>query len=69
MGAADVPSLVRGAALPFKANTDRRHHTRKQRHRATNPAAHGAVLRQRGSLTVCFTEAAIAAWTAEPRTR
>jgi hypothetical protein len=27
----------------------------------------GGVLRQRGSLTVWFTEAAIAAWKAEPR--
>ena len=36
--------------------------------RATNSAAYDAALRQRGSLTVWFTEEAIAAWTAEPRT-
>jgi len=54
--------------LPFKANADRRHHIPRQRHRVTNPAAYDAALRQRGSLTVWFTDAAIAAWKAEPRT-
>ena len=54
--------------MPFKANADRRHHIPKQRHRVTNPAAYDAALRQRGSLTVWFTEEAIAAWKAEPRT-
>ena len=54
--------------MPFKANADRRHHIWKQRHRVTNSAACDAALRQRGSLTVWFTEEAIAAWTAEPRT-
>ncbi len=54
--------------MPFKANAERRHHIPKQRHRVTNSAAYDAVLRQRGSLTIWFTEAAIAAWTAEPRT-
>ena len=34
----------------------------------TNWAEYDAALRQRGSLTVWFTEAAIAAWHAEPRT-
>ena len=33
----------------------------------TNWAAYDGALRQRGSLTVWFTEAAIAAWKAEPR--
>jgi hypothetical protein len=54
--------------LPFKANADRRQHIAKQRHRATNSAAYDAALRQRGSLTVWFTDAAIATWKAEPRT-
>ncbi len=54
--------------MPFKANAERRHHIPKQRHRATNSAAYDAALRQRGSLTVWFTDAAIAAWNAEPRT-
>ena len=53
--------------MPFKANQDRRHHIPKQRHRVTNWAAYDSALRQRGSLTVWFTEAAIAGWKAEPR--
>ena len=54
--------------MPFKANADRRRHIPKQQHRATNPAACDAALRQRGSLTVWFTEQAVAAWKAKPRT-
>jgi Transposase DDE domain len=54
--------------LPFKLNQDRRHHIPRQRHRVTNWPAYDASLRQRGSLTVWFTQEAIAAWTAEPRT-
>ena len=57
-----------GASVPFKANADRRYHIPKQRHRVTNSATYDAALRQRGSLTVWFTDAAIAAWKAEPRT-
>jgi len=62
--------------LPFKLNQDRRHHIPRQRHRVTNSLgallrsrpAYDASLRQRGSLTVWFTDEAIAAWAAEPRT-
>jgi hypothetical protein len=54
--------------VPFKANAARRHRIPKQRHRVTNWAEYDAALRQRGSLTVWFTEAAVAAWRAEPRT-
>ena len=54
--------------MPFKANQNRRHHIPRQRHRVTNWPEYDAALRQRGSLTVWFTEAAIAAWKAEPRT-
>src|SRR3954447_16910669 len=54
--------------MPFKANAARRHHIPKQRRRITNWAEYDAALRQRGSLTVWFTEEAIAAWRAEPRT-
>jgi len=54
--------------LPFKANADRRHRIPKPRFRATNWAEYDAALRGRGSLTVWFTDAAIAAWKAEPRT-
>jgi hypothetical protein len=54
--------------MPFKANAARRHHIPRQRHRVTNWAEYDAALRQRGSLTVWFSEEAIAAWSAEPRT-
>jgi hypothetical protein len=54
--------------VPFKANAARRHRIPKQRHRVTNWAEYDAALRQRGSLTVWFTEDAIASWRAEPRT-
>ena len=54
--------------VPFKANAARRHRIPKQRHRVTNWAEYDASLRQRGSLTVWFTEEAITAWRAEPRT-
>ena len=55
-------------AVPFKANAARRHRIPRQRHRVTNWAAYDASLRQRGSLTVWFTEEAVAAWRAAPRT-
>jgi hypothetical protein len=47
--------------VPFKANVERRNHIRKQRYRVTNSAGYDMALRQRGSLTVWFTDAAIAA--------
>jgi len=53
-------------ALPFKPNQDHRHHIPRQKHRVTNWPAYEAGLRQRGSLTVWFTEEAIEAWAAEP---
>ncbi len=55
-------------ALPFKLNQDRRHHIPRQVHKVTNWPAYDASLRQRGSLTVWFTDEAIEAWAAEPRT-
>lgn len=54
--------------MPFKANAARRHRIPKQRHRVTNWAAYDAALRQRGSLTVWFSEETIVAWRAVPRT-
>src|SRR5215218_6181870 len=54
--------------LPFKLNQDRRHHIPRQRRKITNWPAYEASLRQRGSLSVWFTDEAIAAWAAEPRT-
>src|SRR3954468_15829411 len=54
--------------MPFKINAARRHHIPKQKHKVANWAEYDAALRQRGSLTVWFTEEAVAAWEAEPRT-
>src|SRR3954466_12206104 len=54
--------------VPFKLNQDRRHHIPRQQRKVTNWPAYDASLRQRGSLTIWFTDEAIAAWRAEPRT-
>jgi hypothetical protein len=54
--------------VPFKLNQDRRHHIPRQQRKVTNWPAYDASLRQRGSLTVWFTEEAVDAWAAEPRT-
>src|SRR3569832_2534344 len=54
--------------MPFKANAACRHHIPKQKRKVTNWAAYDASLRQRGSLTIWFSDEAIAAWRAEPRT-
>src|SRR3954451_2481635 len=53
--------------VPFKANAARRHRIPRQRHRVTDWADYDAALRQRGSLTVWFTDEAVAAWRAAPR--
>jgi hypothetical protein len=54
--------------MPFKANAARRHHIPKQKRKVTNWAAYDASLRQRASLTVWFSDAAIDGWKAAPRT-
>jgi hypothetical protein len=54
--------------VPFKHHAERRHRIPKPRYRVTNWPEYDAALRQRGSLTVWFTEEAIAVWQAEPRT-
>ncbi len=54
--------------MPFKAKAACRRHIPKQQYKVTNWAAYDAALHQRGSLTIWFTDAAIAAWRAEPRT-
>jgi Transposase DDE domain len=54
--------------VPFKHHAKHRHHIPKPRYRVTNGPEYDAALRQRGSLTVWFTDEAIAAWRAEPRT-
>ena len=54
--------------MPFKHHAEHRHHIPKRRYRVTNWREYDAALRRRGSLTVWFTDEAIAAWRAEPRT-
>src|SRR5215217_2063973 len=54
--------------LPFKLNQAGRRRIPRQKRNVTNWPAYDASLRQRGSLTVWFTDAAIRAWRAEPRT-
>jgi hypothetical protein len=54
-------------AVPFKANAKYRHHIPRQKRRLTNWPAYEASLRQRGDLTVWFSEEAIAACRAAPR--
>jgi hypothetical protein len=54
--------------MPHKYNADRRHHIPQPKRRVTNWAAYNEALRRWGSLTVWFTDQAIAAWKAAPRT-
>ena len=54
--------------LPSKLNQGRRHHLPKQKRKVMNWRAYDASLRQRGSLTVWFTDEAIEGWRAAPRT-
>jgi len=54
--------------MPFKANAAGRHHIPKPKRTVTNWSAYDASLRRRGSLTVWFTDEAIAGWLAAPRT-
>ncbi len=54
--------------LPFKLNQGRRHSIPKQKRKVMNWRAYDASLRQRGSLTVWFTDEAIEGWRAVPRT-
>lgn len=61
-------SSVRGNIVPFKFHRKNRHHIPRQRRRVTNWREYEAALRNRGSLTVWFTEEAIAFWRAQPRT-
>jgi hypothetical protein len=58
--------LIWDSTMPFKANAARRHNIPKQKRKVTNWAAYDASLRQRGSLTVWFSDEAIAAWQAAP---
>ena len=53
--------------MQHKYNADRRHRIPKVRYSVTNWPAYEAGLRQRGSLTIWFTQEAIEAWRAAPR--
>jgi len=48
--------------MPYKFNESRRHKIPKARYRVTNWPEYDAALVRRGSLTVWFTEEAVAAW-------
>ena len=50
--------------MPFKLNQNRRRHIPRTPRRVTNWPAYDASLRQRGSLTVWFTDNAITGWAA-----
>jgi hypothetical protein len=54
--------------LPFKYHAEHLHRIPKARYRVKNWSEYDASLRQRGSPTVWFTDEAIQAWRAEPRT-
>ena len=54
--------------MPFKLHRKGRHHIPRQKHRVTNWRDYDASLRNRGSLTIWFTDEAIANWKAQPRT-
>ena len=54
--------------MPFKFHSKGRHHIPRQKYRVTNWREYEAALRNRGSLTIWFTDEAIASWKAQPRT-
>ena len=68
LGRNRMDASVLDPAMPFKANAARCHHIPRQKRKVTNWAAYDPSLRQRGSLTVWFTDEAILAWQAAPRT-
>ena len=53
--------------MPFKLNQDRCHRIPKQKRKVQNWREYDASLRQRGSLTVWFSDEAIEGWRAAPR--
>src|SRR4051794_35098309 len=56
------------SALPFKLNQDRRRHIPEQTRKVTNWRDYDESLRRRGSVTVWFSDEAVEAWKASPRT-
>src|SRR5689334_4471935 len=63
-----APSGSPRLTMPHKYNADRRHRIPKARYKVMNWRDYEAGLRQRGSLTIWFTDEAIATWRAAPRT-
>jgi hypothetical protein len=53
--------------VPFKFHSTGRHHIPRQKCRVSNWRDYDAALRNRGSLTIWFTEEALAGWRAQPR--
>jgi Transposase DDE domain len=54
--------------VPYKLHRKGRHHIPRHKRRVTNWRDYDAALRNRGSLTIWFTEEALADWKAQPRT-
>ncbi len=54
-----APSLIWSPAMPHKANAACRHHIPRAERIVTNWSEYDAALRQRGSLTVWFSDEAI----------
>ena len=54
--------------MPHKVNAEKRTTAPRAKRRVTNWREYDRSLRQRGNLTVWFSEAAITGWQAEPRT-
>ena len=53
--------------MPFKHHSKGRRHIPRQRHRVTNWRDYDTALRNRGSLTIWFTEEALVGWRAQSR--
>jgi hypothetical protein len=56
------PVASGGIVMPFKLHHKGRHHIPHQKHRVTNWRDYDAALRNRGSLTIWFSEEALADW-------
>jgi hypothetical protein len=52
--------------MPHKYNAERRHRIPKTRYKVTDWRDYEAGLRQQGSLTIWFTDEAVAVWRAVP---
>jgi hypothetical protein len=48
--------------MPYKHNESRRHKIENARYKVTNWPEYNKALRQRGDITIWFTEEALAAW-------